>query len=87
MNRNLFSRVWFLTRSVWLVCIDVMKQESLFLPRTENVLFVSIKRVKKVLRRFCSFLIIFESCVIFQLNKFAYVGWNFAMQAFLVKMM
>ena len=32
------------------------------------------KRMEKVFRRFCRFIIMFESCVIFELNKFAYVG-------------
>ena len=44
MNRNLFSCVRFLTRSVLLVCTDAVKQESLFLPLTVNMLFVSMRK-------------------------------------------
>ena len=32
------------------------------------------KRVEKVFQRFCGFIMIFESCVMFELNKFTYVG-------------
>ena len=32
------------------------------------------KRMGKVFRRFCRFIIMFESGVVFELNKFAYVG-------------
>ena len=42
MTRNLFSCVWFLTRGVFLVGIDAMEQESLFLPLIANMLFVSM---------------------------------------------
>ena len=44
MNQNLVSCVWFLTRNVLLVCTDAMKQESLFLPLTVNMLFVSMRK-------------------------------------------
>ena len=76
MNRNLFLSVRFLTRNVLLVCTDAMKQESLFLPCTDSKYAVCSdeKRMEKVFRRFCRFIIMFESGVIFELNKFAYVG-------------
>ena len=32
------------------------------------------KRMEKVFPRFCGFIMIFESCVMFELNKFTYVG-------------
>ena len=32
------------------------------------------KRVKKIFLRYCGFIIMFESCVIFKFNKFAYVS-------------
>ena len=71
MNRNSFSCVRFLTRSVLLVCTDVMKQESLFLSLTVNMLFVS---KRKGWKRYFGGFADFSRCVIFELNKFAYVG-------------
>ena len=44
MNRNLFTSVRFLIRSVLLLCTDAMKQESLFLPLTANMLFVPMRK-------------------------------------------
>ena len=50
-----------------------MKQESLFLPLTANNYAVCFdeKRMENVFRRFCGLIIMFESCVILELNKFA----------------
>ena len=60
---------------VLLVCIDTMKQESLFLPLIGNMLFVSMKkRMEMVFGRFCGFIIMFELCVIFERRKITYVG-------------
>ena len=44
MIRNLFSCIQFLSKSVLLVCSNTMKQESLFLPLTANMLFVSMRK-------------------------------------------
>ena len=32
------------------------------------------KRIEKVFRRFSGFILMFESCMIFELNKFTHVG-------------
>ena len=75
MNRNLFRCVLFLARSVLLVCTDAMKKEIFFWPLIANMLFFfDVKRMEKVFRRFCRFIIMFESYVILALKKFAYVG-------------
>ena len=54
MNRNLFSCVRFLPRSVLLVCTAAMEQESEFLTVTVNMLFVSMRKgwkgISEVLR-------------------------------------
>ena len=44
INRNVFSCVWFLTRSVLLVCTDAMKQERLFLPLIATLLLFSRRK-------------------------------------------
>ena len=62
---------------VLLVCTDAMKQASLFLPLTVNMLFVSMRKGwKRYFGDFADYhnVRIMSRCVIFELNKFAYVG-------------
>ena len=57
------------------VCTDAMKREIfVFATNSKYAVCFDEERVEKVFRRFCGFIIMFESCVIFQRNKFAYVG-------------
>ena len=45
-----------------------------FATNSKYAVFFKEKRMEKVFLRFCGFIIMFESCVIFELNKFANVG-------------
>ena len=63
--------------SVLFVCTDAIKQEILFLPLIANMRCVSTrKEFERYFGGLCGFIIMFESCVIFQRNKFVYVDWN-----------
>ena len=58
MNRNLFSCVRFLTQSVLLVCTGKL----VFATDSKYAVCFDEKRMEKVFRRFCGFIIMFESC-------------------------
>ena len=59
-------------------CLHQCNETGKFVFATDNKYAVCFdeKMMEKVCRRFCGFIIMFESChcVIFELNKFAYVG-------------
>ena len=62
-----------MTRIVCLACTHAIEIGRIFLPLIANMLFVSIKfSLEKVFVTFSAFVNL--SCVIFELNKFAYVG-------------
>ena len=61
--------------SVLLVCANAMKQQSLYLPlpNTKHAVYFDQKRTENIFGRFRGFIMLFESCVIFELNKLAYI--------------
>lgn len=60
---------------VLLVCGTAMKQQSFYLPLpdTKHAVYFDQKRTENVFGRFRGFIMLFESCVIFELNKLAYI--------------
>ena len=74
MNRNLFSCVRFFDTEC-VACLHLGNETGKFVFATDCKYAVCFdeKRMEKVFRRFCGFIIMFKSCEIFELNKFAYV--------------
>ena len=74
MNRNLFSCVRFFDTEC-VACLHLGNETGKFVFATDCKYAVCFdeKRMEKVFRRFCGFIIMFKSCEIFELNNFAYV--------------